>query len=140
MDLSQPSDNVVLQKKFSTCRGKIAFASTCTRPDTSFDSAQLLQVISTSVERKNVAIINKTIRKLNYLAHIVYLPLDLRSTYIVGYADAAFANNADNSSQLGSIVLLKDKNDHAAIIHYGSWKFQRVTRSVLGAEVHAFSH
>ncbi len=88
---------------------KITFASTCTRPDTSFDSAQLSQVISTSVERKKVANINKTIRKLNDLAHIVYLPLDLPSTYIVGYADAAFANNADNASQLGYIALLKDK-------------------------------
>ncbi len=58
---------------------------------------------------KNVGIINKTIRKLNDLAHIVYHPLDLPSTYIVGYADAAFPNNADNSSQMGYIVLLKDK-------------------------------
>ncbi len=83
---------------------------------------------------------NKTIRKLHDLAHIVYLPLDLPSTYVVGYADAAFANNFENSSQLGYIVLLKHKNDRTAIIHYGLWKCQRVTRSVLGAEVHAFSH
>ncbi len=59
---------------------------------------------------------------------------------MVGYADAAFANNADLSSQLGFIVLLKDKNDSQAIIHYGPWKCQHVTRSVLRAEVYAFSH
>ncbi len=91
IDLSKPSNDVFMQKKFSTSREKIALASTCTRSDTSFDSAQLSEIISTSVQRKNVGIINKTIRKLNDLAHIVYHPLDLPSTYIVGYADAAFA-------------------------------------------------
>ncbi len=97
-----------MQKKFSTGRGKVVFPSTCTRPDTSCDS-----------ERKIVALINTTIRKLHDLSHIVYLPFDLHSTYTVGFADVAFANNADNSSQLCFIVLLKDKNDHTAIIHYG---------------------
>ncbi len=84
MDQSQLSEEVVQRKKFTTGRGKIAFASTCTRPDTLFDSAQLSQVISTVIERKSVALMNKTIRKLHDLAHIVYLLLHLPSTYIVG--------------------------------------------------------
>ena len=66
--------------------------------------------------------------------------LDTDSLYITGYADGAFANNADLSSQLGFIILLKDKSDKAAIIHYGSWKCRRVTRSVLGSEVLAFAN
>ena len=36
--------------------------------------------------------------------------------------------------------MLKDKNDRTALINFGSWKCQRVMRSVLGAEVYAFSH
>ncbi len=43
----------------------------------------------------------KTVRKRNDPAEILYLPLDLDSVYIVGYADASFAKNADLSSQLG---------------------------------------
>ncbi len=35
---------------------------------------------------------NKTIRRLHDPAEILYLPLDLPSVYIAGYADAAFAN------------------------------------------------
>ncbi len=66
--------------------------------------------------------------------------LDSPFLYIVGYADAAFANNYDMASQLGFIVVLKNKNDPAAIVHYGSWKCSRVTRSVLGSEAYAFSH
>ncbi len=73
-------------------------------------------------------------------AELLFVPLDSQSIHIVGYADAAFANNSDMSSQLGFIVLLKDKYDNASIIHYGSWKCKRVTRSVLGAEVYAFSN
>ena len=66
--------------------------------------------------------------------------LDIDSIYIAGYADAGFTNNEDLSSQLGFIVILKDKHNNAAIIHYGSWKCYRVTRSVLGTEIYAFSH
>ncbi len=63
---------------------------------------------------------NKTIRNLHDPAEIPYLPLDPPSVYIAGYADAVFANSTDLSPQLGYIVLLKDKHDTAAIIHYGS--------------------
>ncbi len=51
-----------------------------------------------AIERKSFALINKAIRKLHDLSHILYLPLDLPSSYIVQYADSAFANNANNSS------------------------------------------
>ncbi len=77
---------------------------------------------------------------LDYPAEHLFVPLDLQSIHIVGYADAAFANNGDISSQLRFIELLKYKYENAYIIHYVSWKCKRVTRSVLGAEVYAFSH
>ncbi len=88
---------------------------------------------------KEISYLNKTIRKLRDPAEMIFLPLDLSCLYVVGYADAAFANNADLSPQLGFIALLKDKNDNAAIIHYGSWKCQRVTRRFFGAENTRFS-
>ena len=87
-----------------------------------------------------INILNSAVRMANTPRHIVIPKLDLASLHIVGYADAAFANNHDLSSQLGFVILLKDKYDNASIIHYGSWKCHRVTRSVLGAEIYAFSH
>ncbi len=132
------SDEIVIKKKIRTNRGNTAFSSTFWRSDASFDSEQLSQV-SADIERKSVSHINKTMRKLQNLLRILYLQLDLRSTYTAGYADAAFANNPDNTSQLGYIVLLKDKTDHLAMLYYTSWKCQRVTRSALDFEVHAFS-
>ena len=36
--------------------------------------------------------------------------------------------------------MLIDKFGNAEITHYGSWKCHRVTRSVLAAEIHAFSN
>ena len=80
------------------------------------------------------------IRKLRKERQITVPKLDMSSVYIAGYADAGFANNKDLPSQLGFIVLLKDVNDNSTIMHYGSWKCHRVTRSVLGAEFCAFSH
>ncbi len=84
--------------------------------------------------------LNQCIRKLKEPRKITLPKLDLASMQIVGYSDASFANNEDLTSQLGFIVILKDKFDKASIIHYGSWKCHRVTRSVLGAEIYAFSH
>ncbi len=44
---------------------------------------------------KAISYLNKTIRKLRDPAEMLFLPLDLSSLYVVGYAEAAFANNAD---------------------------------------------
>ncbi len=84
--------------------------------------------------------LNHSIRTLKEPRKIVLPRLHLPSLHIVGYADASFASNNDLTSQLGFIVVLKDKYDNTSIIQYGSWKCHRVTRSVLGAEIYAFSH
>ncbi len=52
-------------------------------------------------------------------AELLFIPLDLQSIHIMGHVDAAFANNAEMSSQLGFIVLLEDKYDNASIINFG---------------------
>lgn len=83
---------------------------------------------------------NASVRKAKIHLHVVLLKLEVESIPIALYADAAFANNRNLTSQLGFIVLLKDKNDNAAIINYVSFICDRVIRSVLGAEVSAYSH
>ena len=52
--------------------------------------------------------------------------------------DAAFATNPDKSSQLGTIVMLRDPvSEDANIVHYTSKKSKRVCKSVLAAELFA---
>ena len=58
---------------------------------------------------------------------------------IVGYSDAAFANNYDLKSQLGSIILLTDNSGSAEPIAFKSYKSRRVACSVLSTEVIAFA-
>lgn len=86
---------------------------------------------------KNVAIVSKKIRKLNDLPRIVYLPPDLLSNYILGYAISAFANKAGCSSLIGWNVLLKQPRSH----HYlRLLETSACYPNRFGVEVHAFPH
>ena len=126
-------------EEFAHLRGKLAYAATTTRPDLAYLNAKLSQVKAFNAGKEDFLMLNRAIKKIKEPRSINIPALDLETIHIVGYCDASFASNADLSSQLGFVVLLKDKNDKACIIHYGSWKCQRVTRSVLGAETFAFA-
>ncbi len=56
------------------------------------------------------------------------------------FIDAAFANNADLSSQLGFLTTLMDADGNCNTVHYGSAKCKRVTRSALSSELYAMVH
>ena len=47
------------------------------------------------------------------MAHLQFPKLDMNSFRLVGYSDAALANNDDLTSQLGMIILLDEKHDNA---------------------------
>lgn len=51
------------------------------------------------------------------------------------FTDAAFANREDQTSQIGFLIILNDKNGSCNIVHYGSQKCRRVTRSVMAAGI-----
>jgi hypothetical protein len=99
------------------------------------------QVTEKSFSVTAIKAMNKTILHLKATPKkgITYPRLDRTSLRLKVYADSSFANNEDLTSQLGYLVLLTDKNDRCNIIHYSSHKSRRVTRSVLGGEVHAFA-
>ena len=116
---------------------------TNTRPDLQFEISQLAQI---TLERFNEAArahlkrLNNDIRYVKKnITHLKIPKLDENSVRIVGYSDAAFANNHDLKSQLGRIILLTDNESNAVPIIYKSYKSRRVTRSVLSAEVIAFA-
>lgn len=63
----------------------------------------------------------------------------METVRVIVVTDASFANARDLRSQLGYLVLMVDGQDNANIIHYGSRRCKRVTRSVMASEVHALS-
>lgn len=83
-------------REFRPMRIKLAWL-TNTRPDLQLEISQVAQVtveiptkdVATNVKRLNLAIRYTQ----NNAVHLLYPKLDLRSVRIVGYSDAAFANN-----------------------------------------------
>ena len=68
-----------------------------------------------------------------------FVQLNPKQLRLITFTDAAFANNADLSSQIGYIIVLADQ-DNANILHWSSTKCKRVTRSVLASELYAMSN
>ena len=56
------------------------------------------------------------------------------------FVDAGFGANPYSSSQLGFIFTLMYKYGRANIVHYGSLKSKRITRSVLAVELFEMVH
>ena len=98
---------------FRSTRAKL-FWICQTRPDISCAVATLAQVTELQFEEER----DKHTKKLNsVITHLENFPdfmlrfpkLDKDSLSISVYSDASFCNNQDGSSQLGYIILLKDK-------------------------------
>ena len=70
---------------------------------------------------------------------MVFPKLEVESLHITGFSDASFAANRDLSSQLGYICFLGDAKGSVVPFFFKSYKARRVTRSVMAAEIIAFS-
>jgi hypothetical protein len=66
--------------------------------------------------------LEKTVKR-----NIIFCKLDVKSLNVVFYSDASFAGNLDLSSQIGGIILLKDKNANTHVLHWFSKKCPHVT-------------
>ena len=101
--------------QYRSMRMRLAWLAN-TRPDLQFEISQIAQV--TAQRFKDDACAH--LLRLNAAIRYALQPgtpqiskLDSSSLHIIGYSDAAFANNHDLSSQLGRIILLTDKNKAA---------------------------
>jgi hypothetical protein len=63
----------------------------------------------------------------------------MKSLTLQLFSDASFANNKDFTCKLGFIIFLADDNENCRVLDFRSFKSQRVTRSVIGGELIAFS-
>ena len=114
-----------------------------TGPDVALEFSQIAQVTRTMFDSditKNFKRLNTAIKYAHDTKTSIRIPkLDSDSLRVVSYSDAAFANNADSSSQLGYIIILIDATNMAVLVSYKSYKSRRIARSVLSAEVIAFA-
>ena len=69
-----------------------------------------------------------------------FVALDPNSLSMVLFTDASFANADKCTSQLGFVICLFDGENQANIIHCGSQRCRKVTRSVMAAELLALSY
>ena len=111
-------------------------ASTC-RPDLMFGFSYAAQFPDPTEE--NFKFLNKVIGKALSTPSkgLRFIPLDSETIVVGVFIDASFACNPGLSSQLGYLITLRDERGVTNVIHYGSVKSKRVTRSVLAAELYA---
>lgn len=126
-----PREDYVSQRE----RG--AYIASVCRPDLSFRFPYATQF--PEPKKKEFKALNKAIEACleAKVDGLKYVPLHLPSVHMAVFIDASFAGNSDHTSQLGFVICLVDQNNAANLIHYGSSKSKRVTRSVLSVELYA---
>ena len=121
-------------------RARGAYIASICRPDLSYGFSVAAQY--QNPDSTQARALNKVINRCKEFTTtgLRFVGLDESSLCVGVFIDAAFANNPDYSSQLGFITTLMDKNNTCNIVHYGSVKCKRVTRSALASELYAMVH
>ena len=110
------------------------------QPEASFDlsyAAQTMDPDNSSIKKLNKRVLWQI---KNQNRGLKFVPLDKNSLQLFVFTDSSFANNNDFSSQIGFVIVLKDRYNKANILHWSSIKCKRVTRSVLAAELYGMVH
>lgn len=126
-----------------SARAALQYIAGCTRPDL----CSCVQLLSAAVTQPNPT--KDTYKELSKIiqraketadAGLKFVELDLEGLSLFLFTDASFANAHRLASQLGFVLCLVEKNMNANVIHYGSRRCKRVTRSVMAAELHALMY
>lgn len=130
---------VETDEEFKSVRAAIQYIGNSTRPDLCSPS-QLLATNSPTPEQKKD--LNKLVCYCKETSDtgLNFVRLDLTSVRIAMFTDSSFANADNYKSQLGFVLLLVDDSNNCNLIHYGSTRCKRVTRSVMAAEIHALMY
>jgi hypothetical protein len=124
-----------------TARGKVFWIATGTHPDESFAMARLSQINPENIIFEATKSCNdlNDYHKKSVKINLIFCKLDATSLHGVFYSDASLAGNLYPSSQIGCIILLKDKHVNALVLHWSFKKCPRVKGSVFGAEIIGFA-
>ncbi|GAB1607207.1 hypothetical protein Ahia01_001004000 [Argonauta hians] len=125
----------VTKKDFKSKIGQLAWVAGQTRPDISFDICQAS--VNMANESDNMKRINKCIKRLKSENHVLkFVPINFRSSKIVCFADASFANLQNGASQGGLIIFIESEGKCIPLF-WQSKKLKRVVKSTLSAETMA---
>jgi hypothetical protein len=129
------------QKDLVSVRAALQYIAGCTRPDV----ASCVQLLSSAVASPTAQTYREMANIVNWIdgtrdLQLNFVALDMNTLRMVVFADASFANASSLASQIGFVVCLADDGGNANIVHYGSQRCKRVTRSVMAAELHALSY
>lgn len=83
---------------------------------------------------KALAKLVKRCKKTSNLG-LTYVKLDLDSVRLCLLTDSSFANAEGHKSQLVFVLSLVDSTGNCNILHFGSSRCSRVTRSVMASEI-----
>jgi hypothetical protein len=131
-------ETATTQNQLTSVRAAMQYVATTTRPDLAAPCQLLASRVGVHADAASYKSMNGLVEIGADSADdgLRFVPLDLSSMRVVVFADASFANASDYKSQIGFVVCLADANNAANIVHYGSAKCRRVTRSVMAAELH----
>ena len=141
----QKSEQLHLDASFSEFRSmhiRLAWL-TNSRPDCQFDISEPAQVTEDRYLAEQPAIVRRLNRATRYATDysvsLKIATLDHESLRVVGFADASFANNHDQSTQPDHIFFLADGHGRSVSISFNSYKSKRVVRSAMAGEFIALS-
>jgi len=125
------------QTEFISERASVQYIGVCTRPDLCAAS-QLLASAAANPKKEDFIKMKKLIERCRSTikVHLKYVPLDVNDLRLLLFTDASFANADKLKSQIGFVLVLADGSNNANILHYGSSRCKRITRSVMAAEIH----
>jgi hypothetical protein len=120
-------------------RAAMQYIATSTRPDLAAPCQLLASKVGVHPDSATYRAVNRLVRICHETADdgLNFTNVDMGSCRIVVFTDASFANAEGYRSQLGFVICVVDDELNANIVHFGSQRCKRVTRSVMAAELHA---
>lgn len=131
----------ITSQELKSVRAQIAYIGQFTRPDLCASVQLLASQISkpTSDTYKRIESCVERCKTTHEIG-LKFKRLNVNELRLALFTDASFANTDNFKSQIGFVIVLTDDSNTGNIIHYGSSRCRRVTRSVMAAEILGLSY